>query len=89
MVSHTDITERRAAELEAARSRQELAHFLRVSTIGELTTSIAHELNQPLAAILANAQTRAGCCWPTRRRRAGRCRRSWQTSSRRTAAPAT
>jgi two-component system sensor kinase FixL len=56
-VSHTDITERRHAEAEAQKSRQELAHYLRVSTIGEMTTSIAHELNQPLAAILANAQT--------------------------------
>jgi signal transduction histidine kinase len=57
VVSHTDVTERRLAETDAERSRQELAHFLRVSTIGELTTSIAHELNQPLTAILANAQT--------------------------------
>jgi signal transduction histidine kinase len=57
VVSHTDVTDQRQAEAEAVRSRQELAHFLRVSTIGELTTSIAHELNQPLAAILANAQT--------------------------------
>jgi signal transduction histidine kinase/integral membrane sensor domain MASE1 len=57
VVSHTDITERRHAEAEAHKSRQELAHYLRVSTIGEMTTSIAHELNQPLAAILANAQT--------------------------------
>ena len=56
VVSHTDVTERRHAEAEADKSRQELAHYLRVSTIGELTTSIAHELNQPLAAILANAQ---------------------------------
>ncbi len=47
----------RRAELEAQKSRQELAHFLRVSTIGELTTSLAHELNQPLTAILANAET--------------------------------
>ena len=47
----------RQAELEAQKSRQELAHFLRVSTIGELTTSLAHELNQPLTAILANAET--------------------------------
>jgi signal transduction histidine kinase/integral membrane sensor domain MASE1 len=57
VVSHTDITERRRAEIEAQQSREELAHFLRVSTVGELTTSIAHELNQPLTAILANAQT--------------------------------
>ena len=56
VVSHTDITERKRAELEAQRSRQELAHFTRVSTIGELTASLAHELNQPLTGILANAQ---------------------------------
>ena len=56
VVSHTEVTERRQAEAEAERSRQQLAHTLRVSTIGELTTSLAHELNQPLAAILANAQ---------------------------------
>jgi C4-dicarboxylate-specific signal transduction histidine kinase len=49
----------RQAELEAQKSRQELAHFQRVSTIGELTTSLAHELNQPLTAILANAETAA------------------------------
>jgi signal transduction histidine kinase/integral membrane sensor domain MASE1 len=48
--------ERRRAEEDARRSRDELAHFLRVSTVGELTTSLAHELNQPLTAILANAQ---------------------------------
>jgi signal transduction histidine kinase/integral membrane sensor domain MASE1 len=56
VVSHTDVTERKRAELEAQRSRQELAHFTRVSTIGELTASLAHELNQPLTGILANAQ---------------------------------
>ena len=56
VVSHADVTERRRAEMMAQKSRDELAHFLRVSTIGELTTSIAHELNQPLTAIVANAQ---------------------------------
>jgi signal transduction histidine kinase/integral membrane sensor domain MASE1 len=57
VLSHSDITARRQAETQAQKSRDELAHYLRVSTIGELTTSIAHQLNQPLAAILANAQT--------------------------------
>jgi signal transduction histidine kinase/integral membrane sensor domain MASE1 len=57
VISLSEVTERKRAELEAQKSRQELAHFLRVSTIGELTTSLAHELNQPLTAILANAQT--------------------------------
>jgi signal transduction histidine kinase/integral membrane sensor domain MASE1 len=47
---------RRRAESEANLLRDELAHCLRVSTVGELAASIAHELNQPLAAILANAQ---------------------------------
>jgi signal transduction histidine kinase len=48
--------ERQRVEEDARVSRAELAHFLRVSTVGELTTSLAHELNQPLTAILANAQ---------------------------------
>jgi two-component system sensor kinase FixL len=56
VVSHTDVTERKRVELQAERSRQELAHFTRVSTMGELTASLAHELRQPLTAIMANAQ---------------------------------
>ncbi len=56
VVSNTDVTERKRAELEAQRSRQELAHVTRVTTMGELTASLAHELNQPLTGILSNAQ---------------------------------
>jgi PAS domain S-box-containing protein len=56
VVALTDVTDRREAEAQAQTARQDLAHYLRVSTIGELTTSLAHQLNQPLAAILANAQ---------------------------------
>jgi C4-dicarboxylate-specific signal transduction histidine kinase len=56
VMSHTEITERKRAELDADLARAELAHMSRVSTIGELTASLAHELNQPLAAIVANAQ---------------------------------
>jgi signal transduction histidine kinase len=44
------------AEEETQRQRDELAHALRVSTLGELTASIAHEINQPLSAILMNSQ---------------------------------
>ena len=40
---------------ELQRNRQELAHLTRVSTLGELAASLAHELNQPLTAILSNA----------------------------------
>jgi PAS domain S-box-containing protein len=51
-----DITERRRAELEAQELRQELSHVTRVTMMGELTASLAHELNQPLTAIRTNAQ---------------------------------
>jgi PAS domain S-box-containing protein len=51
-----DVTGRKEAELESARHRQELAHLSRVSILGELAGTLAHELNQPLAAILGNAQ---------------------------------
>lgn len=51
-----DITERKAAEMEAAQHRGELAHLTRVNTLSELSGSLAHELNQPLAIILSNAQ---------------------------------
>ena len=47
---------RRKAEVEAAQQRQEVAHLMRVSALGELSGSIAHEINQPLTAILSNAQ---------------------------------
>jgi PAS domain S-box-containing protein len=58
--SNRDVTERRMAELEAQQWRDELAHVTRVAAMGELTSSLAHELNQPLAAILnyANAAQR-------------------------------
>jgi PAS domain S-box-containing protein len=52
----TDITARKDAEAELQRLREELTHYGRVAAMGELTASIAHELNQPLTAILSNAQ---------------------------------
>lgn len=51
-----DITARKQAELETQSHRAEIAHLSRVAMIGELSGSLAHELNQPLAAILSNAQ---------------------------------
>jgi len=51
-----DVTGRKQAELEVAQQRNELAHFSRVTMLGELAGSLAHELNQPLTAILSNAQ---------------------------------
>jgi PAS domain S-box-containing protein len=56
MGSCVDISEQRNATEEAERSREQLAHLTRVSTLGELGGSLAHELNQPLTAILSNAQ---------------------------------
>ncbi len=47
---------RRRAETEATRQRAELGHAARLSAVGELTASIAHEINQPLGAILSNAE---------------------------------
>ncbi len=51
-----DVTDQKLAEAEAALQRQEIAHLMRVSVLGELSGSIAHEINQPLTAILSNAQ---------------------------------
>ena len=52
-----DITEQKAAEAEAAVQRQEVAHLMRVSIVGQLSGAIAHEINQPLTAIQLNAET--------------------------------
>jgi PAS domain S-box-containing protein len=50
-----DITPRKLAEAEALRQRDELSHLSRVALMGEMSASIAHELNQPLAGIASNA----------------------------------
>jgi two-component system, LuxR family, sensor kinase FixL len=52
----TDITKRKETETELREQRAELAHMARITTMGELAASLAHELNQPLTAILSNAQ---------------------------------
>ena len=51
-----DVTENKRAEAEAFQARSQLLQLDRLSRMGELTASLAHELNQPLAAILSNAQ---------------------------------
>lgn len=50
-----DVTATKQAEEKLHKAQVELAHVMRVTTLGELTASIAHEVNQPLAAIIANA----------------------------------
>jgi signal transduction histidine kinase len=56
-----DITERELAELKIRQMQAELAHMTRVLTVGEMTASIAHEISQPLAAIVTNGT--AGLRW--------------------------
>ena len=52
-----DVTESKVAEEALNRARAELAHVSRVMTLGALTASIAHEVNQPLSGIITNATT--------------------------------
>jgi two-component system, LuxR family, sensor kinase FixL len=51
-----DVTERKHSEAQIEQQRNELAHVARVSAMGHLASSLAHELDQPLAAILRNAE---------------------------------
>jgi PAS domain S-box-containing protein len=51
----TDVTSRRRAEAELHEAQANLAHVTRVTALGELAASIAHEVNQPLAAVVTNA----------------------------------
>jgi len=61
LVSIMDVTERREAENGLHQAQAELAHVSRVATLGELTVSIAHEVNQPLAGVVTNGE--AGLRW--------------------------
>ena len=54
MALSEDITERKQTEETLRRTQAELAHVARVASLGEMTASIAHEVNQPLAAVVAN-----------------------------------
>lgn len=64
LVGMVDITERVAAQKAVRQLQAEFAHASRLSVLGELTASIAHEVNQPLAAIAANGA--AGTRWLSR-----------------------
>jgi PAS domain S-box-containing protein len=52
-----DVTERRSSEEALSKGRSELSHVARVTSLGVLTASIAHEVNQPLSGIVTNAST--------------------------------
>src|SRR3954463_6213910 len=64
LVGLIDITERVRAQEMLQRVQADFAHAARVSMLGELTASIAHEVNQPLAAIVTNGEV--ALCWLTR-----------------------
>jgi C4-dicarboxylate-specific signal transduction histidine kinase len=53
--TNNDITERKRSEESLHKAQTELAHVTRVATLGEMTASIAHEVNQPLGAVVNNA----------------------------------
>jgi PAS domain S-box-containing protein len=55
--SSTDITQRKLAEEALRQAQADLAHVSRVTTMGELTASLAHEVNQPIAAAVTDANT--------------------------------
>jgi PAS domain S-box-containing protein len=55
--SSTDITQRKLAEEALRQAQVDLAHVSRVTTMGELTASLAHEVNQPIAAAVTDANT--------------------------------
>jgi len=65
--TNRDITERKHAEDAMRRAQADLAHVSRMTTIGEMTASLAHEVNQPITAALTNANT---CLLWARRRHA-------------------
>ena len=62
VITHTDITRRKREDAETLQLREELAHAGRVMTMGMLSATLTHEMSQPLAAILANAQTARRLC---------------------------
>jgi PAS domain S-box-containing protein len=64
LVMALDVTERNRAQTRLAQSQAELTHVSRVTTLGQLAASIAHEVNQPLSAIITYA--RSGKRWLAR-----------------------
>jgi two-component system sensor kinase FixL len=57
LVTALDVTQRNRAQVRLAESQAELTHIARVTTLGQLAASIAHEVNQPLSAIITYAES--------------------------------
>jgi NO-binding membrane sensor protein with MHYT domain len=77
IASVASLFERQRAEEALEKAQAELAHVSRVMTLGELTASISHEVNQPIAAIATNGQV----CLPSKHRARTRCEPPWSASS--------
>src|SRR4029450_11063289 len=56
VVTRANVTTRRAAQAEIQEQQRQLSHLARVAVLGQLSGAFAHELNQPLTAILSNAE---------------------------------
>jgi PAS domain S-box-containing protein len=56
IITRTDVTARKRAEIEARNQRQQVTHLARAAVLGQLSGAFAHELNQPLTSILGNAE---------------------------------
>jgi len=59
LIIQRDVTDKKQAEEEIQRQQHELAHVMRLSTMGEMASGVAHELNQPLAALISYCGTAA------------------------------
>ena len=59
LIIQHDVTERKLAEEEAKRHQRDMAHVMRLGTMGEMATGLAHELNQPLTALVSYCGTAA------------------------------
>ena len=70
---------RQFAEVQSRQRMAELAHVNRFATVGELTASISHEINQPLGAILTNTET-AQAILSSPRLTSSNCAKSWMIS---------
>jgi hypothetical protein len=80
VITHSDITARREAERAEEEQHRQLAHLGRVAVLGEMTGTLAHELNQPADRDHEQRPGRAACSWPRTSRTSWSCARRSTTS---------